>query len=182
MRRLTGFIYLVVLVLLVHLISACGNKMKESNGASEIYEGLAVDDKDSLASKGSVDSMLQMKQNYALDFVNNYLNRIVGDGEYHQDLMEWLANDNSTSIRFRNELDSLITKAEEDDPEIGLGYDPIIEGQDYAAAYELDYYDADKDFFLLRGIVPENAYTVKIRIVDREGRLWVDGCGEINMK
>jgi hypothetical protein len=79
---------------------------------------------------------------------------------------------------FKKLHSDLIKKSFEDAPDYGLGFDPIIDGQDCPDRLALE--SADSDYILLKGIDwPDYKLVVKMKLIDNS---WlVDGVGVINV-
>lgn len=173
-------IQFVAILLLLGLAVGCGSNKSQEKENSEI-EHIENSEAELIASNNeALEELQNRKVSVALEFLNQYIARPLGDEEYHSELMLWLENNGMTTSEFRETLDLLLTQAYEDDSELGLGYDPIIMGQDHAESYELNYYDAENNVFLLRGKGEESQFEAKIRVIEIDGRLLVDACGEIN--
>lgn len=113
----------------------------------------------------------------ALKFINDYL-------DYSNDLksqigqIEWIESRTDITTEFKIELKRTLKEAEENDPELGLGFDPILEAQDNPNEFEID--KTDSEFLIVKGIDwPDFLLTLKVKLVDNK---WlVDGAGIINV-
>jgi len=67
------------------------------------------------------------------------------------------------------------------DPEIGLGFDPILDAQDYPdKGFEIVHSDSTNEFVTVRGIDwPE--FLLVLRLANHENKWLVDGSGVINI-
>lgn len=58
-------------------------------------------------------------------------------------IIEWVNSNNLTTNRFKNEVKTIIEDAYSEEPELGLGFDPIFDGQDYPdEGFELESFDS----------------------------------------
>lgn len=173
-------VQIVVILLLVGFTISCRDKKSTDTQNVEIGYLQNKEEEHTQSENYKLGEIENQKAEVALEFCRQYLASPLGDGEYHDELMDWLDSNDMTTPNFRKTLDLLLSKAYEQEPELGLGYDPILDGQDYAQSYELGYYDEENDYFVLTGVGEENQFKVKIRVVEIDGRLLVDACGEIN--
>lgn len=112
----------------------------------------------------------------ASEFVNQYVNR-----DYSIDLENWANSSDLTSESFKQELSKIMTKAWEENPEYGLGFDPIINAQDSPEeGYELESYDQKTGHAVVSPIGWEDA-SVHVKLILVEGKTLVDGCGIVNI-
>ena len=117
----------------------------------------------------------EKKATIALSFVNGYL-------EHNDSSMDWIYNSDLVTDTLKHSLRKMIDEAYKDDPELGLGYDPIISAQDQPSeGYELDYFEKNDDYMMLRGI-PEEQFSLKIKLLkDKDNKWRIDGCGDVNL-
>lgn len=115
--------------------------------------------------------------NIAIRFINDYLDYL-NDMKSKIGLIEWIENRTDVSAEFKIELKRVLDEAEKNDPEIGLGFDPVLDAQDNPNEFELDRYDSifltakGKDWSDFR-------LTLKVKFLDNK---WiVDGAGIINI-
>lgn len=184
MRMMKYIGAVLVILFFASVVSACSNNKAGKQTAvakDELTEKEFIQDKLDMEQE-TVKDLESLKPEFALNFLHDYLNRPIGDAGYRVDVMKWLEQSNATTSSFRENLDSLLSQAEVDDPELGLGYDPLIMGQDYAEKYEIDYYDATKDAFVFKGMKPDDQFTTAIKVVELDGQLLVDGFGLIGIE
>lgn len=93
----------------------------------------------------------------------------------------WMEKDGLVSAAFRAAHEELMREAEKEDPELGLGFDPVLDAQDYPESFAVD--SCGDGFVVLRGAgdgwSADFAVTVKM-IPSPEGWL-VDGAGMIRI-
>lgn len=111
----------------------------------------------------------------------NVLNGYVANCNAMKDSEEWVKNQPLLTADFKAAYHQMITDAWEDDPELGLGFDPIFNAQDYP----------EKGFKLASGTSPDNSMvvlegidmnmTVKVKLKEVNGKWLVDGAGVIRL-
>ncbi len=173
-------VQIVAVLLLVGFTISCRDKKSADAQNVEIIHLQNNAEEHLQHPNDNLEDIQNRKAEKALEFCHQYIARPLGDREYCDELMGWLDSNDMTTSSFRSTLDIILKKAYEEEPELGLGYDPILVGQDYAQSYELGYYDEVNDYFVLTGVGEESQFEIKIRIVEIDGRLLVDACGEIN--
>ena len=116
----------------------------------------------------------------AVDFINHYV-EYCNDLNSEQGLIEWVFEQQNVSKYFKTELKRVVTEAEKKEPELGLGFDPIFNAQDYPEnGFELDQWD-NKSKFLTVKSKDSSDFKLKIKMI-RENEIWfVNGIGIINM-
>lgn len=75
----------------------------------------------------------------------------------------------------------MIDEGWKEDPEVGLGYDPILSAQDYPdKGFEFDSIDQNNNCVFLKG-KGEAQFKVVVRVVEKNSKWLVDGAGIVNM-
>ena len=67
-------------------------------------------------------------QQAALKFINSYVKQADSD--------QWVAKQTSLTPSFKAAYKKLVDEARKIDPEIGLGFDPIVDGQDFPEKFD----------------------------------------------
>lgn len=113
----------------------------------------------------------------AVQFINDYLD-YSNDLQSEIGLIEWVNKRDDVTVEFKSELKRILEDAEKSDPELGLGFDPILDAQDSPNKFEL--YNTDSEYLVVRGHDwTEFKLTLKMKLVDKN---WlVDGSGIINV-
>lgn len=116
----------------------------------------------------------------ALQFINSYvkngnkMNESIG-------IREWVDSNNLASNSFKTELIRIIEEAYKIDPETGLGFDPILNAQDYPEeGFELESYDNKTNYLIVRGKNWKD-YKLPMKMIHQNNKWLVDGCGIINI-
>lgn len=116
----------------------------------------------------------------ALKFINAYVENCNKAGDAAESVV-WAQSNALATANFKSSLYQLVTKANEADPEIGLGYDPILNAQDYPEkGFILDSIDAQKGLVYLKDR-ETGAYKLTMKLKEHKGRWLVDGCGVVNI-
>ena len=129
---------------------------------------------------GSRDSLTVDKLDFALEFINGYVDDLKKN-ESATDLVDWANSNKLVTPEFKKDLSRIVDEANRENPEIGLEYDPIFDAQDYPSeGFELLSLDPVSNLVYLRGKDwNEFKLTLKAKCVD--GVWLVDGCGSVNV-
>lgn len=71
-----------------------------------------------------------LAEKIALEFINDYVS-FCNDRNSELNLTEWISEQTNVSENFKIRLKKIISEAGKQDPELGLGFDPIFNAQDY---------------------------------------------------
>ena len=128
----------------------------------------------------SRDTLTAGNLDFALEFINGYIDDL-NKREDQIDLVEWANSNKLVTAEFKKDLSRIIDEANREDPDWGLGYDPILDAQDYPeSGFEIESFDPISNLVHFKGIDwDEFKVTLKAKFVDE---LWlVDGCGDVNL-
>lgn len=116
----------------------------------------------------------------ALKFINGYISDLSNSNQ-EWNLVEWVESSDRVTKEFKESLKLMVEEAHKVDPIMGLGFDPIIDAQDYPMeGFELDSFDTDTHYLIVRGIDwPDFKVTMKLK--EENGKWLVDGCGVVNI-
>lgn len=128
-------------------------------------------------SKQPFNQPIQPDYTIAIQFINDYLD-YTNDMKSEIGLIEWIYNRTDITTGFKIELKSLLDEAAKNNPNVGLGFDPILDAQDSPSQFELD--KTDSEFLTVKGKDwPDFQLTLKVKLVANK---WlVDGAGIINV-
>lgn len=128
----------------------------------------------------SRDSLTLWESDFVLDFINGYVENC-NESENRMDIADWVNSSNLVTAEFKKDLTKIIYEAMEENPEIGLEFDPIFDAQDYPAeGFEIESLDPVSNLVYLKGKEWDDFnLNVKAKFVD--GEWLVDGCGVVNM-
>lgn len=114
----------------------------------------------------------------ALQFMNAYVQHIrEGAGE---DENRWIMKHPLLTVRCREAWLKMMDKAYKDDPEMGLGFDPFLNAQDYPEkGFEWKGGRDSSGWFRLSGVDWPD-FTVPVRVVLEDDAWKVDAAGAVN--
>ncbi len=112
----------------------------------------------------------------ALQFVNDYVAYNDSAG-VRASSVDWLFAQPNVTETFKQKLKEAVEAAQVE--ESGLDADPIINAQDFPEqGFEFDSCDSAAKFIVVRAIgQPE--FKVTVKVIEQQGKFWLDGCGEI---
>ncbi len=163
--------YLISLVLCVSLFGCKSDKksgsittdMQENN--SDIYEPLESE-------KSSDDENYQA----ALDFLNSYI-----ENKDRLEILEFVKASSLATESLKKELETILIRGWEEDPQVGLGFDPLFDAQDFPdKGVELYSFDQKTGYVMVQGI-EWNDFRVAMQVVKVNGHILVNGCGVVNI-
>ncbi len=120
----------------------------------------------------------------ALDFINEYigfLNNSFTGKDWEMSIEQWLDNRSDVSSDFKNEYHRLLKEAALENPGYGLGFDPILDAQDFPDnGFELYGAVSSLGYLTVRGIDWED-FKIRIRLVKENNKWLVYGSGIVNI-
>ena len=118
--------------------------------------------------------------NVAIKFINNYVD-ICNPKDKIIDESIWIERNPLLTKKFKATYKNLIEAAYKDEPEVGLDFDPIFDGNDFPdKGFEILEKNDQTAYIVLRGInQPE--YTLTMKVVKQNNVWLVDGSGIINI-
>lgn len=116
-------------------------------------------------------------QQVALKVLNDY----VSNCNALKDAGKWVENNDLLTADFKKDYNKIMREAWEDDPELGLGFDPIFNAQDYPEkGFKIVSNEEPRNpVITLRGI--DMDITVKVKLKEINNKWLVDGMGVIRM-
>jgi hypothetical protein len=117
----------------------------------------------------------KMNPEVALKVINDY----VASCNEMKDADEWVRNNEWLTEDFKKEYHKIMQEAREADPELGLGFDPIFNAQDYPEkGFQMISLQKSNDSMVtLKGI--DMDISVKVRLKEINGKWLVDGMGAV---
>lgn len=159
----------ILLLIILSFYTSCHSK----------NDYLSTEDKTEIQQKDSLKEV-NIDYNIALDFANNYV-------DYVLDTLEKVSEENYIkqnellTDNFKNRYQSIIDSANRVEPEIGLDFDPIINGQDFPdKGFKIKSIDKSSGFVTLQGIDWED-FEMVLKVVTDKNKSLVDGAGIINI-
>ena len=97
------------------------------------------------------------------------------------DIREWVITSELVTDNFKTELVNMINEAFEREPDYGLGFDPILDAQDYPEEeFLLSNYDSTLSVATVNG-KQWTSFVLNIKLTNQNDRTLVDGCGVVNI-
>lgn len=139
----------------------------------------------SISSFAQAASETEIKQSVEA-FYSEYMQQLkkdtINDPNPDQTLINWVAANTHASDDFKRILKETLLKARQDDPEMGLGSDPIIDAQDYPdkgyIAKDIKV-NANKASVVMEGIEAAD-FKILVDVVLIDGKWLVNGVGGVN--
>lgn len=126
------------------------------------------------------DPQAELNPKIAMDFINSYIDNANKMSEAVE-IQNWVKSSKLLTDKFKIVLVNMITEAFERDPEYGLGFDPILDAQDYPEeGFLLSSYDPTSNIATVTG-KQWTSFVLKIKLTDQNGQTLVDGCGVVNI-
>lgn len=114
----------------------------------------------------------------ALKFINDYVGFL--DKKPEDDILKWIAANTDVTDGFKIRHKQIINEAREEDPELVLGFDPVLDAQDNPEEFELESVNEKTGLLVVKGKDWED-FKLAMKIKNVEGKWKVDGCGIINI-
>ena len=144
---------LTVCILLLICIGAKGQNTQETNEAS--------------------------KTGTALTFINDYVG-YCENRHSESETTKWIEDNSLLTSEFKKTYRELIEAARKREPELGLGFDPIFDAQDYPEeGFEVVKFDND-GYVTVRG-KDWSTFTTLIKVRLQRDQWMVDGAGIVNI-
>lgn len=123
-------------------------------------------------------SLHNVDYNVALKFINDYNKDFLNP---RVEALVWLSKNKAVTKNLINRYKQMVDSAEIDEPELGLDFDPIINGQDSdKQGFEIMEIDSLNGYVTVQGkSYPD--YKIVLKVIDKNGVTLVDGSGVINI-
>ncbi len=115
--------------------------------------------------------------NIAVAFMNDYIT-YCNELRREIELIDWISKREDVSEKFKQELEIILTEAKKTSPELGLGFDPIFDAQDFPDKFEID--KTESDYIIVKGSDWPD-FTVIMRLKFNGNKWLVTGAGIINI-
>ena len=155
--------FLAVLV----LISCGNNNIEENTTDKETNEQVTAPSSDA-------------QEEIALTFINDYVDNCNQMNDA-MGVVDWVNSNALATTNFKTALKKIMDDAYAEDPEMGLGADPIFDAQDFPEnGFEVESFDEKTNYITLKGKDwPE--FKLVIKLIEDNGNWLVDGCGMVNI-
>ena len=157
-------------VLLLSFVTSCNSNNSSSSSTENKVES---EMKDSVKSS-------DVNYNVALDFMNNYVDYIMDTiGKISVD--DYVKKDELLTQSFKDRYKFVQDSAFKVEPEVGLGFDPIVDGQDFPdKGFKIKSIDKATGLVTLQGIDWQD-FEVVLKVVNENDKSLVNGSGIINI-
>lgn len=119
--------------------------------------------------------------NTALQFINDYTaysNNPVGNDAYDTD---WIQKSKLVTPRFKAAHKAMIDAAWKEEPELGLGFNPVFDGQDFPSeGFEIKNRDSATGYLTVAGKKWKD-FEVTLKLTNEAGAWLIDGAGVVNI-
>ena len=125
---------------------------------------------------------VQSKPNFqvALNFINSY-KEFCDSKDPGKDVLVWMNKNQLVTQTFKQLHKTMIEDAIEKDPELGLGFDPIFDAQDYPdQGFEILTSDDETGYLTVRG-KDWTEFNLSMKLIQSGDKWLVDGCGIVNI-
>lgn len=123
-------------------------------------------------------SSSKIDYNIALEFINEYNKEFFTPTSGS---IDWLSKSKYTTQNLIEKYKQLQHAAEVSDPELGLDFDPILDGQDSdEEGFEIKKIDSINNYVIVRGKSLPN-FEITIKLIESKGNTLVDGSGMLNI-
>lgn len=130
--------------------------------------------------KTTVEERVDVGTDIAVVFVNDYVS-YCNSNPSSDELLNWVTTHTLVSEAFKMEYNRRVVDAFIEDPAHGLGFDPILDAQDYPEkGFGLDAAVSDSGYLVLKG-VEWDSFLLTMRVVSENGVWRVDGSGQVNI-
>lgn len=120
------------------------------------------------------------KTDNALKFINGYVEN-ANKMNKSVEIIDWVNANKLSTDEFKKELKRMIDEEYKNDPELGIGVDPIFDAQDYPEkGFVIESFNDKTNYLILKGIDWPD-FRVAMRIKNVNGTWLVDGCGIVNI-
>lgn len=127
-----------------------------------------------------IENSVEAQKSVALKFINSYVENANLMGKAIE-TRKWVAQNTLVTESFKKVVTEMIDEAEKDDPELGLGFDPIFDAQDYPEeGFQVEQMDEKTNLVTVSG-KKWNDFKLKIKLTLINGNWLVDGAGAVNI-
>ena len=177
----------IILILTIVSIISCHKNTEKENSEMDTLKDIdkkpkteinnqLFEDKENIKEKTANNEPVDT----ALNFINSYIvdcNKMKKSVGY----LNFVKSSPLTSNHFKTELQKIVNEAEKENPEMGLDFDPIVDGQDYPEeGFELKHFDSKTNIIIVKG-KKWNDFEVTMKVIFDNRKWLVDGCGIVNI-
>ncbi len=177
----------IILILTIISIVSCKKNVEKENSEINVLNDKIINPKTEINSqleeeKENVKETIKdnSPENTALTFINSYIadsNKMKKSVGY----LNFVKSSALTTNSFKTELQKMVDEADKENPEMGLDFDPIVDGQDYPdEGFELKNFNSKTSFIIVKG-KKWTDFEVTMKLVLDNEKWLVDGCGVVNI-
>lgn len=165
MKSIISIFFSIVLLACQSDKKRTSETLKVNDPTTDLYEPLE-------SGASSVDQNYQV----ALDFLNSYI-----ENNHTLETIEFVKASPLATENLKTELENIVIRAWEENPKIGLQFDPLFDAQDYPhKGVALVDFNPNTGYVTVKGIEWDD-FRVVLRVVNEDGHILVDGCGVVNI-
>jgi hypothetical protein len=103
-------------------------------------------------------------------------------GNYNASLIAWVKTNSLLTMEYKRKFEEAILQARKEDPELGLGYDPIINAQDYPdeGFHVIDLKISGKRATTIGEGIGMPSLRIRVELIEIKGKWFINGIGNIN--
>ena len=169
----------IILTLIISTLFSCSSSPQTNSNHEELSQ---LVDTASTEPEGSepIETEAEPNPEIAVNFINSYVENANKMGEAVE-IREWVNASELVTDDFKTVLTNLVDEAFEREPDYGLGFDPILNAQDYPEeGFLLSNYDSTLNIATVHG-KKWTAFSLNIKLTEQDGKTLVDGCGVVNL-
>lgn len=137
-----------------------------------------------LQGQSSIEKEPEIDPKVALNFINQYTGMLQTHFpalEEAAGTLEWVEAHPDASEDFKKALEDLLDEAEKEAPGFGLGFDPILDAQDFPDDGFVLYQVHEAGGYVTVEGKTWDDFRVRIKLIWDQGKWWVDGAGIVNI-
>lgn len=116
----------------------------------------------------------------AVKFISDYVT-MLEKNKNESSTINWIQNNSMLTADFKNRYKALMDDARKDDPELGLGFDPILDAQDYPDKnYVIQAIDSITGFVTVSSNDSED-FQIILKVVSDGNQSKIEGSGVVNI-
>ncbi|GAA5039186.1 hypothetical protein GCM10011506_38050 [Marivirga lumbricoides] len=169
----------IILTVIISTLFACNSSPRPNSNAVETSE-LTDTTSTEPEQPERIESPTELNPEIAVGFINSYVENANKMREAVE-IREWVNSSELVTDNFKTELVNMINEAFEREPDYGLGFDPILDAQDYPEeGFLLSNYDSTLNIATVTG-KQWTSFVLNIKLTNQNDRTLVDGCGVVNI-
>jgi hypothetical protein len=169
----------IILIFIISTIFACNSSPRTNSNAVETSK-VADTTSTELEQPERIEPPTELNPEIAVAFINSYVENANKMREAVE-IREWVNSSELVTDNFKTELVNVINEAFEREPDYGLGFDLILDAQDFPEeGFLLSNYDSTLNIATVTG-KQWTSFVLNIKLTNQNDRTLVDGCGVLNI-